>query len=256
MMWQIWPEHSAKELDEHALQRLYRYSTDGGWVAANCVTSADGAATVNGVSGGLATPADRVAYGLSRDLADVVLVGAGTAVAEGYGSFVATERTAERRRRHGLSTAPRIAVISGSGSLPVSAGVLTECPASTIVITCAACNRATVRAWATTGAEVVEVGDYEVDMVAALRVLAERGLTRIDCEGGPTLLGSLLAAGLVDELRLTVSPVLVAGSAGRIASGDLGPAGMRLDSVIADLDGTVLLRYRILGGNRLRIGDN
>ncbi|MES4831787.1 dihydrofolate reductase family protein, partial [Streptomyces anthocyanicus] len=73
--------------------------------------------------------------------------------------------------------------------------------------------------------------------------LTRRGLRRIDCEGGPRLFGALTAAGLVDELRLTVSPLLTAGPAGRIATGPpIPPTGLRLATALAE-DDTLLLRY-------------
>ncbi|MGH3494218.1 MAG: dihydrofolate reductase family protein, partial [Sciscionella sp.] len=92
-------------------------------------------------------------------------------------------------------------------------------------------------------AEVIVAGGDTVDLAAALGRLAERGLRRVDCEGGPRLFAALLAAGVVDELRLTISPFLLAGTADRItAGGAIDPATLRLDTVVAE-DDTLLLRY-------------
>ena len=73
--------------------------------------------------------------------------------------------------------------------------------------------------------------------------LARRGLGQVLCEGGPTLFGTILAADRVDELCLTVSPVLESGTAGRITNGTLAePLGLTLDQVLVS-DGTLMLRY-------------
>jgi riboflavin biosynthesis pyrimidine reductase len=92
---------------------------------------------------------------------------------------------------------------------------------------------------------VVVTGRDDVDLAAVLAELGGRGLTRINCMGGPALFGSLAEAGLVDELRLTVAPFLVSGDAGRIARGaGMDPARLHLLSVVAGHD-TLLARYGV-----------
>ncbi|OZM72670.1 hypothetical protein CFN78_13645 [Amycolatopsis antarctica] len=244
-MRRIWPPGDDSELDDAALEALYPYPAGRRWVSVNYVSSADGAVAVDGLSAGLTNAADQRVFRVGRDLADVVLVGAGTAVREGFEGFRADGLMADRRRRHGLSAVPPIAVVTTGPSLVADAPVLRAAGARTIVLTCGAAPAASRTAWAEAGARVEVVGDTEVDLPAALDLLQAGGFTRIDCDGGPGLFGSLLAEGLVDELRLTVSPLLVAGQAGRITSGaNIDPASLELASTLVDGD-TLLLRYLI-----------
>jgi riboflavin biosynthesis pyrimidine reductase len=91
--------------------------------------------------------------------------------------------------------------------------------------------------------DVIAVGDGEVDLAAALAALHGRGATQLLCEGGPHLFGALTAAGLVDELDLTVSPLLAGGGAGRITAGPPGPPrAMTLRHILSE-DGALFLRY-------------
>lgn len=154
---------------------------------------------------------------------------------------------ADRRRRFGLAEVPVTAVVTGSGrSLAPSAPVLTDTLVPTVVLTCAAVPEGLRRRWSDAGAEVVLVGDGAVDLHAAVAELDARGLRRINCMGGPGLFGSLAAAGLVDELRLTLAPFLVSGGAGRIARGVMDPSRLELISVLTGED-TLLMRYRVGG---------
>ncbi|GAA3574997.1 dihydrofolate reductase family protein [Amycolatopsis ultiminotia] len=254
------------------VEQLYRYPDRGRWLTVNFVSSADGGITVQGRSRALSTPADRVVYGLGSDLADVVLLGAGTAVAEEFEGMHPDEQTADRRRRHGLAPVAPIAVVSTGRSLPPDAPVLTRTLVPTIVITSAATDPALCAAWSEAGADVLVAGTGDpelhaitgdparqtsagaprpparagdVDLRAAVETLAGRGLRRIDCEGGPHLFASLLAAGVVDELRLTVSPMLVAGDAPRVAMGvPIDPKQLELQTMLVE-DSTVLLRYLV-----------
>ena len=100
-------------------------------------------------------------------------------------------------------------------------------------------------------AEVVAVGDTDVTPGAVLAALAGRGLCRVLCEGGPALFGSFAAAGLVDELCLSLAPQLAGGGPGRVLDGPAreGAAPMRLASVLAHDDG-LMLRYRTAAGTR------
>jgi riboflavin biosynthesis pyrimidine reductase len=130
-----------------------------------------------------------------------------------------------------------------TGNLPTNAPVITQAAVPTLILTTAVAPEVTRQAWAAAGAEVIVAGEHTVDLPAALAALADRGLFRIDCEGGPQLFGNLITAGLVDELRLTVSPLLLAGQAGRIAtSPPADPTALHLASALAE-DETLLLRY-------------
>lgn len=241
----IWPDAQGHELDTSELERLYSYPADRGWVVVNFVSSADGAVEVNGRAAGLSNAPDRQVLELGSDLADVLLVGATTAMVEGFRGVLPGERTAQRRRRLGLSPISPTAVVTTGQTLPADAPVVTEAEVPTIVLTCAAAPAAKRRAWAAAGADLAIVGEQQVDPASAIDALLARGLCRIDCEGGPQLFGSLLSAGMVNELRLTVSPLLVSGAASRIAAGaGLDPINLELASAIAATN-TLMLRYLV-----------
>lgn len=243
-MQRIWPQ-TGGTLSDDELERLYTYPVDRQWLAVNFVSSADGAVEHGGQAAVLSTAPDRTVLELGSDLADVLLVGATTAMVEKFRGMHPDEQTRARRSRHELADIAPTAVVTTGRSLPADAPVITEALVPTYVITCAAAPADVRAAWTAAGAEVIVVGDDTVDLTAGVAALVERGLRRIDCEGGPYLFGSLLAADLVDELRLTVSPLLTAGVAGRIAAGaPIEPARLHLASVVAESD-TLLLRYLV-----------
>lgn len=241
----VWPHTQARTVDDIELERLYTYPSGRKWLVVNFVSSADGAVHVGGRAAGLSNSPDRKVLQLGSDLADVLLVGATTAIVEDFRGVHPDEQTAGRRRQHGLSNIPPTAVVTTGRTLPADAPVITEADAPTIVLTCAAASKKQRKAWAAAGAEVIIAGEAVVDPAAAVHALVERGLRRIDCEGGPHLFGSLLEASAVDELRLTVSPLLVSGTATRIAAGTaLDPINLELASALVD-DGIMLLRYLV-----------
>jgi riboflavin biosynthesis pyrimidine reductase len=213
-------------------------------VRANFVQSADGAGSLDGLSGGLSSAADKRVFGLLRDLADVILVGAGTVRAEGYGYPAYDEHRRARRRRLGLAELPTFAVVSRSLDLDPTSSLFTAAPVRTLVITAGAAP-ADRRAALEPVADVVVAGDEQVDLAAALDELAGRGLRRVLCEGGPTLLGTLAAAGLLDELCLTVAPLLAGPGAGRITAGPGHPAlPMRVGQLLTE-GGALFCRYLV-----------
>lgn len=245
-MYHIWP-HAGRPVDDEELERLYEYPNETEWLAVNFVSSADGAAEVGGRAARLSNPTDQKVLKLGSDLADVLLVGARTAMIENFRGLHPDKETEQRRRRHRLSAIAPTAVVTTGDTLPGDAPVVTEAKVPTIVVTCNAAPAHKRRAWKDAGAEVLVSGDTTVDLPAALNTLAERGLRRIDCEGGPHLFGSLLAAGMVDELRLTLSPLLVSGTATRIAAGvPLDRINLDAVSILAE-DGTILIRYLVKG---------
>ncbi|WP_425502923.1 pyrimidine reductase family protein [Saccharopolyspora hordei] len=241
----LWPVDGAQQVDDD-LERFYAYpeQLDRPWVRVNFVSSLDGAVTVRGSSRGLSAPVDQRVLGLIRDLSDVVLVGVGTAVAEGYRGVKRTEVRAERRERRGLSPVPPIALVTARASLPPDSPLLTDTVVPPIVLTTEAAPAQRRAELADAGADVVVAGDAEVDLRAALAALDERGLRRIGCEGGPRLFGSLVDQDLVDELCLTLSPLLTSGDARRIAvgAGAEPPRAMRLRSVL-HAGSLLLVRY-------------
>jgi riboflavin biosynthesis pyrimidine reductase len=231
-------------LDDAGLAGLYGYP-EKRWLRANMVASADGAATMDGLSGGLSSPGDRRLFWVLRGLADVILVGAGTARAEGYRATRAAKSWEPLGLRAGRPAAPPIAVVSRSLDLDPAAPFITDAPpdARTIVITCAAAP-ASRRAALSSAADVIVAGERLVDLAAAGAALADRGLGRVLCEGGPHLLGQLAAAGLLDELCLTIAPVLAGPGTPGIVSGAPFPAAQRLRLAgLLEEDGTLFCRY-------------
>src|SRR5690348_13368882 len=179
----------------------------------NFVASLDGVIAVEGRSAALGSPGDLRIFRLLRALADVVLVGYGTASAEGYGPVTPDGPVSRLRAALGRPAELPIAVVSRRASL-VRDDRLAVPP--TIVITCAASDADRRAALTEAGVTVLVCGDDDVDLPGALGQLAARGLERVTCEGGPQLLRSALAAGVVDELDLTIAPALV-GAGARLA---------------------------------------
>ncbi|WP_433336395.1 pyrimidine reductase family protein [Spirillospora sp. CA-294931] len=220
----------------------YAYPPGRRWLRANMVSSADGAAVWEGRSGGLAGPADQRLFSLLRGLADVVIVGAGTVRAEGYGPARPGSGWPEGLRE-GRPAAPAMAVVSRDLALDFQAPIFTEAGTPTLLLTCEAADPERMRA-AREHAEVVVAGQDAVDFAVALLALEERGHTRLLCEGGPIVLAQIAAAGLLDELCLTLSPRLAAGAAQRVLNGVRlpEPADLRLGGVLED-DDFLFLRY-------------
>jgi riboflavin biosynthesis pyrimidine reductase len=231
------------------LARLYDFPADldRPWVKVNFIASADGAVSLGGRSGGLSDPNDKKVFRLGRALADVVLVGANTALIERYRGIRPTELPTELRTELGLAPVPPIAVVSARCSIEPSSPLITDALTPTIVLTAHSAPVDRRKALADAGADVVVVGDETVDVAGALAELDRRGLRRVCCEGGPHLFGSLIAADRVDELDLSIAPLLVGGDAGRIGTGAMpvDPVRLRLASVL-HADDMLLLRYTTL----------
>ncbi|MTD53939.1 pyrimidine reductase family protein [Amycolatopsis pithecellobii] len=241
----LWPT-PLDDVSDDDLERIYGFPAglDRPWVQVNFVSSADGAATIGDVSEGLSHPADKRIFLLSRDLADVVLVGAGTARSENYrGARTNPERQA-RRKKLGLSQLPPIAVVSGRAQLDPASPLFTDTRVPPIVITTESAPQDRRAALADAGADILIAGEQMIDLTAALKELAARGLHRIDCEGGPHLFGELIAEDLVDQLCLTVAPLLAGPGAARIAEGRMAETRrLELGSILIE-DGYTMFRYR------------
>ena len=238
----LFPTPIADVDDEQLLSWYAMPERPEGWVRFNFVASADGAATVQGRSGGLGNAADFRVLHLLRRLADVLLVGAGTIRAEGYGGDLVGDDGRAWRLEHGLSTHPPVAVVSGRLDLDPGAPLFTDAVTRPIVVTTVQADAERRRALARV-ADVVDAGVAAVDPVTAVRALAERGLVRVLSEGGPTLLGAFQQADAVDELCLSLSPVLVGGTSPRIAVG-AGEHLRRLQLAhVLEGEGLLLLRY-------------
>lgn len=208
------------------------------------VASADGAAAVEGRSGALGGDADRQAFRRLRETCDVILVGAETVRTEGYGPPRLHDGTAERRVARGLAPRPRVAVVTASAQLDPSARLFADPDLTPIVLTVDEADTTALD----DVAEVVRCGPGSVDLSLAMAALWERGAGRVLCEGGPSLNAQLLAAGLADELFLTIAPVLAGAAAPRIVDGSIGDPR---DLALVELrhhDGELLVRYRIGAG--------
>jgi riboflavin-specific deaminase-like protein len=242
----LWPDaHTA--LDDEAL--LARYSVadrSTPHVRVNFISSIDGAASSGGLSGALGVPADKRVFDLLRRLCDVVLVGAGTVRAEGYGPMVMDDDQVAWRRNAGLADHPVFAIVSGRLDLDPTSRIFSEAPVRAIVVTTST-SSPEKRAALNEVADVIVCGDDTLDAAAVIAELITRGLPQVHCEGGPSLFGALSAAGAVDELCLTLSPAVVGGDAGRILAGGLpgdAPLELSLAHVLRSSD-ALLLRYTL-----------
>jgi riboflavin-specific deaminase-like protein len=211
------------------------------YLVLNMVSSLDGKATIDWRTKGLSTELDRQLFHHLRTQADAVMVGAGTARVERYGRMIKTDELREKRVREGLRPEPLAVVVSGRLDLPHDLPLLTE-PEQPVVIATAS---EAVLPGLGNQVEYARVGDDLPLLMATLR--EERDVRSVLCEGGPTLNFHLLAAGLVDELFLTLSPKLAGGAAALtiVAGRDLvEPAELELVSV-AKGGGDLFTRWRV-----------
>lgn len=236
----LWPA-SQPDLTDEQLLETYRPPA-GPWLRMNFIASLDGAATRDGHSGGLGDAADRRVFELLRWWGDVVLLGAGTARAEGYGAMRLPADAAAWRRTHGLAPQPVLALVSRDLDLDPDSPVFSDAPVTPLVFTAAAAPPDR-RARLSQVAEVLDAGATSADPSAVRDLLHRRGLNRIHSEGGPTLFGAFVAAGAVDELCLTLAPSLEAGHGLRIAhAAQSVPTAMGLAGILRAED-ELLLRY-------------
>jgi riboflavin biosynthesis pyrimidine reductase len=208
------------------------------WVMSNMVGGLDGSAAVGGRVSALSTGRDPELFQRLRSLADVILVGASTVRHERYGPVRLPPDLYQRRAKAGLQQ-PRLAIVSRSLDLPIDLPLFHGDQAP-IVFTTSQSDRGRL---AQTNAELVVAGDDEVDLARVIAELGARSLRTVLCEGGPTLLGDLIAAGLLDEYLLTLTPVI---------GGDALPLVVNREGVklshfelrhVYDDDGSLFLRY-------------
>lgn len=179
---------------------------DRPYVFLNFVSTLDGRAALDGSTRPLGGPADlEMLLGL-RDVADAVLIGPGTVRAEGYARLVGGAERRAARGAAGLAEDPPAVLISRRFDIPWEAGLFAAPEQPVIVYTTAGAVGETPEVAAPV--EIVEL--KECTPAVALRDLRARGIRALLSEGGPTLFRGLLAAGLVDELFLTLTPVLTA----------------------------------------------
>ncbi|ALV32725.1 pyrimidine reductase family protein [Streptomyces sp. CdTB01] len=244
------PDDREWSLAELATAYAYPEPSAGGqrvpWLRANMVSTLDGAAQHDGKSQPISNATDMRIFGTLRALADVVVVGAETVRQEGYRPARARAEFAAARTAAGQAPAPAIAVVTASLDLDFSLPLFASPLVPTLVLTGAAAAPERVAEAEKAGARVVIAGDgMGVDPDRAVRALAELGHTRLLTEGGPRLLGQLVAAGVLDELCVTVSPMLTAGDAQRIAGGPSVPVPQRFALVsLLEEEGFLYGRYR------------
>ena len=209
----------------------------------NFVISLDGAVEIGGRSHPLGGPADRAAFMAQRAVADVILVGAGTARAENYGPVRLDPEVQARRERRGQSPLPPMALVTASGEFDTDARVFEDDQEVVVFTTELAAARHPELARV---ADVVVSGLDAVDVGAVVSELQRRGQGRILCEGGPALTGTLLHGGLVDELCLTLSPTLAGFGHRRISDAwGVDPLSLRLTTLM-ESDGMLITRYAVV----------
>jgi 5-amino-6-(5-phosphoribosylamino)uracil reductase len=243
-------EGAGREWSLAELAAAYAYPEPGPggpapWLRANMVSTLDGAAQHEGRSQPISSATDMRIFGTLRALADVVVVGAETVRKEGYRPARAREDFAAMRETAGQQPAPAIAVVTAGLDLDFSLPLFTSPLVPTLILTGASAAPDRVAAAERAGARVVTAGDgIGVDPARAVRALADLGHTRLLTEGGPRLLGQIVAAGVLDELCLTVAPMLTAGEAQRIAGGPAVTVPHRLGLVsMLEEDGFLFTRY-------------
>lgn len=233
------PDPAGSAVDDDTIAGLYGRPADP-TLRVNFVTSIDGAVELDGHSAGLSGGPDKRVFGILRMLCDALVVGAGTLRHEGYRALRLDERRQAWRMAAGLPAYPTLVVVSGALDLDPRQAAFADAPVRPVILTH---RRAPHRPDLAEVADLVAVGEDSIDLRAAVALLRGRGHHQLLCEGGPMLFGGLNAADLVDEVCLTVSPLLTGAGSGRITAGPTSPPRtMALRHVLA-ADDVLLLRY-------------
>jgi riboflavin-specific deaminase-like protein len=199
-------------------------------VLLNMVSTLDGRATIGGRSGPIGGPADRELFHALRTVVDAVMVGSGTARAEHYRRLVREQSARVLRRERGLSEEPWACIVSGRLALSAEDVPLLKDPEARVAILTS--SQASLPDGEAAQIEYIRARrEGRLDLPSAMAQLRERlGVKTVLCEGGPHLNTQLLAAGLVDEIFLSLAPKLAGGDASGEALRIL--AGMDLDPPI------------------------
>jgi riboflavin-specific deaminase-like protein len=209
------------------------------YVAMNFAAAVDGRAAIGGVSGPIGSGADTAMLAGLRTRFDAVMIGAGTMRAERYGRPMPSQEKRERRERLGLPHDPLMVIVSGRLDLPWDAPLFSE-GGRVLIFTASEAEPPETEA----SLRVVR-HERAVDLGAALAHLRhERGVRALLSEGGPRLHGQMQAAGLVDDLFLTIAPKLVGGGAPRILEGNLASIEPLELAWLLEEDGELFARYR------------
>ena len=202
---------------------LYAPPSDN-WMRANMVATVDGAATgANGLTGTINNPADKRVFHLLRRMSDAIVVGAGTVRAEKYGPAMRP-----------------LVVVSRRGHVPPGLGDAQS--GSVLLATCEAAEGVEAARQNLGSENVLVLGTEAVDLTLLRPQLAQRGMTNLLCEGGPRLLGDLLACALIDELCFTQVPALVGGQQSRITLGPSVDVALEI-RLLLEAQGTFLGRW-------------
>lgn len=240
----VFPEFAEIPSDQVAsrVDELYPWPTEGAWVRANMVSTVDGRAQgTDGLSGQISPSADKQVFLRLRETADVILVGAGTLRVENYGPPAAGEST----------PAPRIAVVSGrldldpTDRLFTSSATTQHSPTAKPLLLTTTSAPAEAREALADVAEIIDCGDTQITPDAVIGALTDHGLMRIHCEGGPGLLHQLVEAEYLDELDISLSPLVIGGDALSILSGPVltsSPRTLQLAHVL-EAESLLMMRY-------------
>lgn len=215
------------------------------WLIYNMVASVDGATAFQGGSSALNDEDDKSLFAALRAVPDVILAGAGTVRAEDYRPVTLDDTRRRARIERGLEPTPRLAIPTRLVDLDPGLRVFSDPDHKPLVITGEDAPQERVDA-ISDRADIVQLA--ELTPVSIVAALIDEGL--ILCEGGPTLNGQLMASGFVDEVLLTISPLVALGKSFRVAHGvELeSPFEMRLDRALVG-DRALFLRYlRATGG--------
>jgi riboflavin-specific deaminase-like protein len=248
-----------RTLGETDLVELYRYpAPEGrGWVRSNFVMSLDGSVQgPDGRSGSINTESDHHVFALQRALADAVLVGANTVRSEGYRAIDLEPWQLKIREQEGLAPYPVLVIISASADLdPMIATPVEGVGGTVMIITTAGKPPDDLERLRTAGITVIEA-ERTLDLAQIVDQLAGTGFQRLMCEGGPRLHNNLLAADLVDDVSLTLAPVVVGGQGLRSTSGAAlpVPSSFRLHHVLYADDGALFTNYRVVRDRQSRPG--
>jgi len=215
------------------------------WVMVNMIESIDGAIEVNGVSGALGSAGDKDVFATLRMIPDIILVGSATAIAEDYSPTSTSVSTRSRRLTNGAWATSRIAIVSNSLGFDLGSKLFSSEDARPLVITSESSDNER-RAEVQHHADVIVAGTTRVDLALGLEKLGGLGARVVLCEGGPSLNGQLLAEDLVDELCVTIAPLLVGGPSKRIVAGPIidPSASLSLIHVLTE-DHYLFLRYLV-----------
>ena len=216
------------------------------WVMVNMIATVDGAIEIDGVSGGLGGPADLAVFRAIRATADWILVAAGTVRAEEYGPPRLPDGHREQRMARGVPPDPRIAVVTGrldlEPDLPLFANLGVDEPLP-VVITGSAADPGRLEALADR-AEMIVLDDARPSPATVLDQLHHLGAGVVLVEGGPSFNGQMASHDLIDEVCLSVAPLLVAGPASRIMASAHPAEGIAMNLAhLLEEDGYLFARY-------------